>query len=184
MYDIIKKLYDENKMACIHTDANDLNRFIYGKIIGLDSKNFVVSLVSPNGKADGILVKELEDIIWVEISTKYDDKMNKLMANENNGMESKFITEHLLQECLLQCKENGSICSIELDHSGYSNIIGIIVEVKEETCSLKQLDEYGEEEGICFISISDISQVCINSSDEVRISKLYAFNSSIQQRGK
>ena len=81
--DVLKKIREKNEYVCIHSNVNDTSKFIFGKLIGIDDIFFALSMVSLDGKADGIVIKEIDDIQYVEQSTSYVEKMSRLMSYWN-----------------------------------------------------------------------------------------------------
>ena len=174
MINILKKLQNEQKFVCIHTDETCPSKFVFGKIIGVDTDNFAISMVSPDGEYDGVLVKQINDIICVEQSISYESKMRKLMKIKGYVDKAFIISnDSILQESLDFAKEAGVIISAELGHSGIDDVTGFVVSANNEICKLIQVNECGEEDGESFISLRNISQICIDSSDEKRLLALF-----------
>lgn len=174
MFSILKRLLNEKKYVCIHADETSPNKFVFGKIIGVDTNNVAISMVSPDGEYDGVLLKQIDDIIRVEQSVSYENKMRKLMRmKEYDEKEFAIPNENILRGILDFAKETGVIISVELDHSGIDDVAGFVESVNDKTCELIQVNEYGEEDGESFITLSDISQICLDSSDEKRLLALF-----------
>lgn len=178
--DVLKKIREKNEYVCIHSNVNDTSKFIFGKLIGIDGIFFALSMISLDGKADGIVIKEIDDIQYVEQSTSYIEKMSRLLSywNEKIRTDEIFspIMDGILQWGLDLAKKRKYVVSLEINHSGIIDITGIIIENENELCVLKQIDENGQEDGVCYVSHEEITQLCMNSSDENRVSILFQTN--------
>ncbi len=169
----LKSFQNEKSYICIHSDATDPGKFVFGRIVGVDADWFAVSMVSPDGEYDGVLMKRIDDVIRIERSERYAGKMKILMdARGYEEKEASFPAESVLLGGLVYAKEHRLIASVELDHSGFDDITGYIEDVGEEVCEMSQLDEDGREDGTSYFTPKDISQVCIDSTDERRLSIL------------
>ena len=175
--DVLKKIRDKNEYVCIHSNVNDTTKFIFGKIIGLDDVFFALSMISPDGKVDGIVIKEIDDIQYVEQSISYTEKICRLMSywNEEKRTEDIYptVTDNILQWGLELAKKSKYVVSLEINNSGILDIIGIIMENEKNVCVIKQIDENGQEDGVCYVAHEDITQLSMNSSDEKRVSILF-----------
>lgn len=174
---VLNRIKEKNEYVCIHSNINDTTKFIFGKLIGVDKVFFALSMVSPDGIPDGIVFKEIDDIQYIEQSTNYFEKMSRLISywnEKNKSMETITAdTDDILQWGLNLAVKKQCIISLEINHSGIMDITGIIIEYEKELCVIKQIDEYGQEDGICYVSPEEITQLCMDSSDEKRISVLY-----------
>ena len=174
MKTVLRKIQKEQKNVCIYIDEDNPNRFVFGKIIGMDENCFAVLMVSPDGNYDGVLIKQIRDIVYIEYSYSYEIKMNTLMKIRNyRERDYSFISRDILQESLLWAQKSKKIISIELNHSGTNDVVGFVAYMCEGLCTITKVDELGEIDGEAFCVIRDISQICIDSADERRISDLY-----------
>lgn len=174
MFSILERLQNEKKYVCIHADETSPSKFVFGKIIGVDTNSVAISMVSPDGEYDGVLIKQIDDIVRVEQSVSYEKKMRKLMKIK--GYDERIFAisnDNILKGILDFAKETGVIISVELDHSGFDDVAGFVESVNDEICKLLQVNEYGEEDGESFITLRDISQICLDSSDEKRLLALF-----------
>ncbi len=170
MVDILKRMQNEKKYVCIHADETNPSKFIFGKIIGTDPDNFAISMVSPDGEYDGVLVKQIDDIVCIEQSVSYESKM-KMLMDIRGHVEKKWIvnSENVLQWGLISAKKMGMIVSIELNHSGVDDVVGFVDSINDKICKMVQINEYGEEDGASYFALRNISQLCFDSCDERRI---------------
>ena len=177
MIDFLKSLMMKKKYVCVHADEANPSRFIFGKLIGLDSAFFAISMVSPEGDYDGVLIKPIEDVIYTETSNSYEKNMSVLM--KRRGFFEKIIEvdeSDLLRWSLSYAMDNRTIVSIELCHSGVDDVSGFVSAINENICQVKCVDNNGVEDGFSYIKLSEITQLCFDSCDEQRLFALYVSN--------
>lgn len=174
MIDYLYELLSQKTYTSVYFSPNNTKSFAFGRILSIDGTNVEIYLVSPNGDFDGILVKPIDDIFRVQNDGQYSDKMTRLMMDYVHEPE-KYVLKcnNLFESVLSFASDNELIVSIELLNSGYDDVIGFVQEIKNGGCVIKQIDEYGAEDGISKMRICDITQVCCDSQDERRIERLW-----------
>lgn len=173
MNSVLKKLKDEKIYACIHSDELSSSKFIYGKIIGVDENYYATTMVSPDGVYDGVVIKLISDIIYLEQSNSYDGKMAKLMDSRGYTAKIEMInSDDVLLWGLEYSRNNCGIVSVELNNSGIDDVVGTVEEINDGICKILTVDEYGEKDGVAYFIINEVSQLCFESSDEQRLSEL------------
>lgn len=174
MLRILSELRCSQKMVSIYTDYQETNKFHYGVIIALNEKEVAIQMLSPDGESDGIIVMDVENVFRVEENGQYDEKMKKLCPNNpppllHEDLDENEIFESLLSIALIE----KSIVSIELVDSGYNDIVGFVEAIEDGRCRVKQVNEYGYEDGFSFFLIRDITKITYLSQDEKRLMKLW-----------
>lgn len=173
MFPALETFCREKKYVCVHADDTCPSKFIFGKIIGVDPNYFAISMVSPDGEYDGLLIKQIDDIVRIEQSESYERKMEKLMHVNGYKEEDVHVSsDNVLAWGLLYAKEKQLVVSAELDHSGIDDVVGFVNEISGTTCKMIQYSEDGEKDGVSFLALGDISQICMDSSDEKRVQAL------------
>ena len=81
MIEILKLAMTLKKNVCVYTCDSEISKFLYGRIIFIDNEFFALYMLTPNGENDGILVKKISCITYVEMDGQYDEKMKKLCPN-------------------------------------------------------------------------------------------------------
>jgi len=164
------------KLTAIYTDVDDLEKFAVGIIVACNNKHFILSSVTRSGSNDGLVLFETDSIIMQEFDSKYINKI-KILCNNCHFKPSYMpcCTDNLLYDILLFAKENQFICSIELNHTGYYDCIGTIINLDDSYCTLNSITADGESNGVCYIPICNITKISCNSEDEQTISILYNY---------
>lgn len=163
---------ETNKFISIYCNDN-MDNFLYGKLLSLNDFEFALMLISPNGDFDGILVKEINNIIRIEFDGQYEEKMSKLISFHTEEYCSNIDNNDIKRAVLSLAKNNTKIVSIELQNSQDVNIMGFVEKIEENLCKIKQVDDYGYYDGYSYVYISEITQIVYNSNDENRVYKLW-----------
>lgn len=163
----IRSFEKNNKFVCVYTDFDNTSKFIFGKIIKVDDEYFSILSFTPNGKSDGVVVKLIDDILKIEYENKYTEKMEKIIS-ENlkdvsvNEQNSQGVVYSVIDDAM----KNKRIVSIELNKSGFDDVVGVPTKVTENLCQVLVIDEYGFSDGFSLFDISDITQISISSESE------------------
>ncbi len=177
MLNILFNLCDTKSLASIYTDCNDTDKFHFGKVFAVSEKEIAIQMISPDGEEDGITVMDVEKVIRVEINGQYSAKMEKLCAERTiSDYLIKFENNNILKSVLSYAISNKQIVSLELMDSGYNDIVGFAESVTDDEYCIHQIDEYGFEDGLSYISINDVTMIRLLSQDEKRIMRLWQFN--------
>ena len=177
MINTLIELYNSNKNASFYTDTQETTKFHFGKVIAINENELALALLSNDGEDDGITIIDPEKVFRVEYDGQYFKKMNKLCILKKINFENYTIdNSNILVSFLHILKEQHEIVSIELVNSGLIDICGFIHTYKNNKCIIKQIDEYGFDDGFSTIFIKDITQITFKSKDEKRIKFLYQSN--------
>ena len=173
MKNVMNAIMQENRFVSLYTDEKDSSKFIFGKIIALDDVYFAFSSISPNGDDDGIIIMQIERVYRVETQSKYEQKMLTLMKAKGIKETNDLVdTQDVLLHYLFAAKKSGRIVSIEINESGYEDILGYIASIEDNICCINQIDLYGKCDGKSYIRLSDISQFEYGSDEEKQIELL------------
>lgn len=174
MRNILKIICEQEEFVSLYTNEMDTTKFMWGKILSVNENQVMIQSISPNGEPDGIQTKLLDSVIRIEICGQYTEKMKKLLRDSteyNNSVLHK-INENLFEVTLNYALQYNKITSIELLNSGYNDIIGYVTDVNNGVCKINQVDEYGNNDGISYVDIANITRISTDSIDEQRIQRL------------
>ena len=176
MLDVLYELAKEKEYACFYTDPQ-VDKFKFGFIVAVNESEIVLHEISPDGEDDGIVVMATERIYRVERNTQYLEKMKKLCSDTVISDWLTSIDENnILLSVLLNPALGKRIISVELNDSGYYATSGFVEQIKDGQCMIRQVDDYGFEDGVTYLAISDITELAISSTLEKRIQKLWKIN--------
>lgn len=171
------KLHSEKSKASIYTNTNEPDKFHYGTVIAVDDKEIAVQMISPDGDDDGVSVMSVDNVFRVEVGGQYAEKMYKLCSGRTiRAYELPKCDDGIFMSALLYALAEKEVVSIELIDSGYNDIVGIPETIDSDECSVRQIDEYGYEDGFSFISVSDITKLSFATDAEKRIMRLWKMN--------
>jgi hypothetical protein len=162
------------KNVSVYINAKDTSKFIFGRIICSDEEYFVARLLDPCGNYDGILVKEINEIVRIDSDDKYGKKIERLAEGKaGQDIELSLKGDNLVKEVLEKTRNENKIVSVEILHSGESDVIGFVESITENMCTIKQIDPYGEEDGVSHILLDDITELSYDSVHEDALSTLW-----------
>ena len=174
---MLNDLCVSQKYVSIYTNWDNTTFFVYGKIIYVNNSHIVIYSISPSGEFDGVLTKELDDIIRIEVDSQYSKALQKVIEEKSlPKIKLKIINNDAISSVLKYAVDVDSIISVELINSGFDDVKGFVKSMDSEMCQILQIDMYGFEDGISIIPIQNISQICVNSLDEQHIMNLYIKN--------
>ncbi len=177
MLKTLKKLCEKKRRVLLYTNQENTSKFDYGQILAVNDKEFAIYSVTPDGKADGIMVKKLTDVIRVGIGGQYEEKIEKLCAmNHIAPFDEKLNADDIVVSALQLAKRNGEIVSLVLLDSDYFDVVGFIDDISDGLCTVREVDEYGFEDGITHIPLENITELSCGSEDENRVLTLWKIN--------
>ncbi len=169
------ELQNENKNVSIYS-CDDIDKFLYGKLLAVNDREFALLMYTPLGMYDGIIVKRIEDVTRIEYDGQYDQKMQKILPQDINPKNFYIDDSQITSSVLNLSLKLSKVVSIELLNSGINNVVGIVDEICDNKCTIKLVDEYGYEDGYSFILVSDITQVMFDGETENLLLKLWKIN--------
>lgn len=174
MLKILKDLCSSKKAASIYTNYNTPTKFYYGVVIAINDEEIAIYTLSTDGKDDGIVAENIEDVIRVELDGLYEEKMRKLCSiNPPIDFNVTLDNNNIIKSLLYLALETKEIVSIELLDSGYDDVVGFVDEINDGQCRIKVIDEYGYEDGYSYFLIKDVTQVSYATEIEKRILNLW-----------
>ena len=173
MKDLLKEMSETQKMCCIYKNANDMNHFLFGKVLAVNDEEIAIHMISPDGDDDGVNVFSIDEIFRIEVDGEYSKKMEFLLSSNLASYNITIENNDIMASYLSYAQANRLILSIELLDSGYDDITGFIEMIKDGMCVIKQVDEYGYDDGISYILLNDITKISFLSEDEKRIMRLW-----------
>jgi len=108
---------------------------------------------------------------------KYIEKIKKLIPFSQINDFSNALDEIEIYKSLLKfAYDKRGIVSIELNSSGFSDVVGFVEDINKDVCSINQIDEYGFDDGHSYIKIDDITEISYSRIKEKRLIRLWNFN--------
>ena len=177
MIKVLNDLCVSKEMACFYSNYNKPENFNVGVVLAVNDNVIALQLVSPDGNDDGIFVVNVDDIFRVERGCQYLEKIKKLCTDFSLSDIRDQIDENKIFESILRVASvTKEIVSLELVNSGMYDVEGFVETVEEGGCTIKQIDEYGYENGYSYVEIDNITQLAYSREEEKRILKLWNIN--------
>lgn len=141
----------------------DSDSFEVGYIISRNDKLICICNVSPDMQYDGITIRYIKDILYVEKNTQY---LSKLI---NNNIKPKTIDFDLVLENILEYLKNRNIL---VEFSIDTNVlIGFIKNIDGEVVFMSTVDENGIYDGEVYFRKDDIESFDFDNVELRNISK-------------
>lgn len=152
----------------VYTDLDD-DTFWLGKVSAYDDEYLLIREISTFGEQDGIVLVRTNDIFKIEYDTIYSKKISKL-AKLLNEKEVKYQFSGDFPVCILEAsRKEKKIIDIQLcGRSGY-DVSGIVDNVKDGICIIKQITSDAEEDGFCRFKVSDIDCIRYDSLENRKL---------------
>lgn len=160
----LNEIKEKELYASIYADFDDANSFFFGKVSLLSDDYLIIESYSPNGQDGGFALIEVKSVYKIEINTKYSQKMMRLIYSNSTVHEKidmKEANDNIVENLLLFSKLKRYIVSIVMS-SNREMFMGLVDSIKNGLCCIKQINEYGEDDGAAYINTLDISGIACN----------------------
>lgn len=174
MIDVLRKLEGSNQWIEVYTNSDDLESCGVIKILKLSEEFLLCEDTLTSGLSNGLYLMEVEDIIQIKTETKYIHKIDTLYKLRNsNPVPYNSQEEDPLMGILDHAGKNELIVSIALIDSDTFSIQGFVHTIGEEILEIRQIDDFGVEEGTAFVKLEDISSIACNDENGTSIKLLH-----------
>lgn len=156
--DEIKQL--EGRILQCHVDSGDPETFVVGRLLWLFADSFVLNMISPYGRWDGLAMFTLDDLVTVEKGTDYIKMLEKLLILRHEAepeMPSRM--EDGVNTILAYAQNCKEPVALELYKSGHRDVVGYISSLDDGFLQIEQVDELGNSDGTSFVRLCAISRV-------------------------
>lgn len=151
----------------VFSDIEDTNKFSAGFLVDVTPEFVAIAHIAPTGLYDGYIVKKTDDIYAVKSGGAYEKNLERLYHLRKQSHAPVPCRAGDTRRSILEfAKENKLIVTIELLESGYDDIQGKIIDLEEDTVTIGEVDHSGNDDGISYISMSDISFIACDSDVE------------------
>lgn len=170
-----QSLTNRSKLS-IYFSSSESNSFCFGSVVFCNDEYFILSSYTPYGDDDGFMLRKIDQITRIEIDSKYNKKMISLIELAGTEHTNFSVNEDDIVEYLLKnAKSHHKVLSIEIFGSD-DLAIGCVYSLLYPLCEIKQINEYGEDDGNLIFNIDDISSIRFDSKDELMLEKLCSTN--------
>lgn len=174
---LLLELIDSNKqeeIISVFTNVEESQKFSVGIVSELFENEIIINHYLPNGKYDGFIVKQIDEIYKIEKGSKYLKKI-KILSQLHQVVHNKLerVQENGFSTLLTYAFKNKKVVSIELFGSENNDAVGFVKKIDENSCTIVALDEYGEEDGFAIFSIEDITHLSCDGDEETVLKLLH-----------
>ena len=162
------------KLIQCHIDHSDPETFVVGILLAHDDEWFLMKDVSSYGEGNGFALYKKRDLLSVEVKSDYIDKIAFLMRfNNTMWPELQISDNNLLIQVIQLCFIGGTVVGIETYASGFRDINGIIEGIERNIVIIRQIDEYGRYDGVCWLDVNSITRFFFNDKESTYLGILF-----------
>ncbi|GEM_PF-833149 len=176
MKKILRGMQEKKQLIGIYINPNNTFGFIVGYVMEVDAEFFAFSMISETGMDDGVIILPICDIIKIEESSKYLNKIEKLISCRDSGCRSISPSIHgLIYGTLDFLKDKRILTSIgitSVQNHNREDTTGFIVAVDVNTCTVQKYSQYGLEDGVAYFELNRIKRIEYDTSYEVTLQRL------------
>lgn len=166
MIELLRKFCEEDTFISLYTNQTDSDAFTFCKAVFTNDEFSVVLMVHPNGSFDGIQMLHNDLILRIETDDRYIKKMEILrQAHPWEEPNLSALAKCTPKAMLCYLMEAKRICSVEILDSGTQDAFGFVESIKGDTCKLALLDQYGYEDGVCYLPIPHLTRIAFGSEE-------------------
>lgn len=131
-----------------------------------------ITKYNTDGTCDGVIVKMVSDFFRIEYDSKYNQKMEKLIETDTFEDSVEIDSNAVFDSAIKSAIIKNFVVSIELLHSGNENITGLPLSLENGICTVRQIDDYGCDDGVTSFVFNTATQITINAKYEKLLSSL------------
>ena len=162
------------KLIQCHIDHSAPETFVVGILHAHDDEWFLMKDVSSYGEGNGFALYQKSDLLSVEVKSDYIDKI-AFLIRFNNTMwpELQVSDNNLLLQVIQMCFIGSAVVGIETYARGFRDINGMIEGIERNIVIIRQIDEYGRYDGICWLDVSSITRIFFNDKESTYLGILF-----------
>ena len=165
----LKRCQKQCQVVSIFTGSEDLGKFTAGFVRAVDNDYVLIAHITPFGAYDGYRVEELEAVRKVKYDGKYEHMLQRLYEIQKQSHPDVAITGSLISDLLIYAKKHTLLISAELLDSDDDDVQGLVLGIKDDILTIRQVDRFGDEDGTCIVDIRDITVLVCDSDVEAAL---------------
>lgn len=177
MFDLLKEICEKEYLVEIYANPRDLNSYVIGYILCYNEDYIIIKNISSTGKYNGMSCLMIENLNRIDYETKYLNNICKLIERDGNNLYTDLKNmEFNVLDIFKYIMKNQRACSFELVGSDQTDVIGFIVDVKDDYIIVNQINEECESNGKSIIFIEVIERLWFDSEEDKIRERLYNSN--------
>ena len=178
--DILSRAQAEGKLVSVYDDASRTSSFSVGYLEQVTDEHIRLESYSKTGRPNGSVTMEIDKIIKLEVDSKYNKKMEKLISLPSwppfpMKKEPTSKGGDLIKNTLLFAMENRICVQVNIGDDDYMEE-GFVTEVGAEVIAMELLDRNGIKESVAYIDLAVIEEVSLNNEPAQIVQYLYESN--------
>lgn len=165
----LRKAEEENRIVSVYVDSDDWSQYSVGYIDHVDDTHVCIRALSRHGEPAGYEVRLISEITKIEMDGKYEKKIEKLSNNQGkifSEVPLKLSTKSRIIRNSLEQSLKGSVVITVWGQDAEDSLVGYVEKLESGSVSLRLIDEFGEDDGVAILQVSEISSLDFNTQSE------------------
>lgn len=172
---ILEKYLGKADCLEIYARPEAADRFDAGCVLAMDDQYVLLNTYDESGRDDGLSLRLLDHIICVQADTLYLKKLHLLEPPCPSKYKNwRGRQGDLLVALLEYAYETERGVGLELENGDDTELFGCLVEAPDEIITLRQLNSYGDDDGIAYLRRDQIVRAdcdCIDVRKRICMAK-------------
>ena len=173
--EILGAARESGAVVCLYGDGRS-SRFSLGFVLAVSDAHVVMELISTNGRGDGWLLRQLEDVGRIDSGGRLEESLLSLYRARGEAHLREFLPptdlgSDLKLELLLAARTHDF--AVRVYNGARRNVEGFVREVAATTLTVEQFDEYGVADGESTLDLDGIGSLKVHD-EELQDLKLLA----------
>ena len=127
MLEILKEWMESQKFVDIYTSPEKPTKFIYGRILAVNTEHVAIYMLSTDGGFDGVVMRPLSDVYRVDVDNQYETVMQKLRSLHHEQLPEFVLDNEQISHSLLTiAQQTQRVVSLVLKGSDYYDLVGLL----------------------------------------------------------
>lgn len=176
---------DKAEWLEVYSKIEDTGSFVVGKVLDLDDDYVLLGLIHPSGVYDGYMALSLDKIYQVKEKTNYIARLLTFMEHEGKFDFSLLPGEShgVLLDFMRRIQQSGWVASMEINNSGYNDVIGRIDSVDGTTVAVTEITDDGDTDGKTTLARRAVTRISADGEKERRLQWLAGWKQPEGNRG-
>jgi hypothetical protein len=171
---LLLKAHHTEEPVAVYSSTRRVENFAVGFVKGIREYDVSLALITPEGDPDGVSVCQMDDIVMVEVGSRYLSRLRFLYENRDQTMPPPvgFAEDATGSSCvateLQTAHDNREIVSLWIGEGTDTDVhlSGYVADLHDGFTKIAMLTPEGDEDGLAVMRIEDIDRLNRASRDE------------------
>lgn len=164
----------DGQIVSVYANAADTTRFWGGYVLLVDDVYCLMAHITPGGLYDGYVLFPLENVWKLEEGGAYNaaiEKLYRLQAQAHAPVPAA--APSVLQTLLQFAQDNRLIVTLSVSDELNDDAAGYVLDAPDGLLKLQAIDQYGREDGVCFVRADSVSLIACDTDTEAAMRRLH-----------